>query len=1359
MRWPLPLLSCIIALPLAVPATAEIVVAGWIEGGGAAAAEVTLEAVPNGFERTRLRLAGALGPPPVGRAEPDEKGFFELAVPAPGMWRVVVAAPGAAVMEYRLEPLVESRELPPLRLAPAVSFELRVVDPRGRPRQAAVGAYSLSRGRSQDWRTSARLLRSDEQGIAVLLAGKGETLRVEARAEGFAPVSIDVGEPVSEGAWMEVRLRPGATGTVTVEGSRGRPAAGAIAFQGSGLLPFGATDEAGRLELTIDPSQPLRCASADGGTGGAELDFEGAAKVRLEPPRTIRGRILDAATREVLPDALVWAVRGWLAETDNRGGFELVTPAQGRIAVRAVAAGYGLEVQRNEARPGEEVALALPPVGALAGVVVDGEGEALAGVEVRIVQEMQVAPALSGSYRRWSGAHSRRGRSSPGGRFRISGLLSGVRYELLFEKPGFAPRSLQAELPRAGEPRRELRVVLAAGRRGVGRVVDEADAPVAGAEVRLLPALPAQRMRLSGMHAGRGDGVPSAQASDAEGRFTIPDLAAGRYDLEVLAAGFAPASVPGVQVAEGEGAVDLGTVILVAGATVEGEVRDPQGTAIAGAEIRVQSSGGAGFRSVASGGDGPAATSDAAGRFEIVDQRPGKRLALAVTKAGYSSSLVSGVEAPTSEPLEVVLRPAARLAGRVVDERQRPIAGAYVSAMMQRSMIRGRRQRPAETDAEGRFEIADVEPGTLMLHAQAAGYQQGQLTGLEVPAGGELAGLEIVLRPGATVEGRVRDAAGEPVAGVKVGVVRMREGSYSSHSSGSESDAEGRYRVEGLAPGPVTVTAEVGGQRRASKQLEVRPGRQTVDLVLEEGLEVAGRVVDPAAEPVAGALVSLDPSGDVSHRVFYPGSAQPVTSGADGGFRFIGVPAGRYSLGAIAEGFARLQRGEAVVVDGFDVTGLTLHLERGATLSGRVSGADLDELASIVLHVYGPDGDMRRARVDYEGRYRVESLGHGVWQVQARSTASGRRVAASVVVAEGASEVELDLELGTGFTLSGVALADGAPLVGARIFATGEERNMGQAMTDSQGRFRIEQLAAGSYQVVLSSSDGSISHMQVVEIAGDREITLEIASGSVAGLVLDGIGGQPLAHAQVVLERLDPAPQAAWPQRMFGGRAESDSQGRFRLRHVREGSWRLVASREGYGPAEVAIEVRGGLGVEGLELRLQPAEGITFEVALPGGAPAREVQAAVLAATGRRLVGGRYQAGEQGRFRISMVPAGSWELLLQAGGSAASRHPFIAPGHLGRLQLSPGGALHLVVTELEGSSEMTTLALTGPDGRLFQNPAAFGPQGEWPMAGGTADVPHLPPGPWSFTVRHVDGRRWSGSATIVAGATAQARLP
>src|SRR6185295_6393320 len=100
------------------------------------------------------------------------------------------------------------------------------------------------------------------------------------------------------------------------------------------------------------------------------------------------------------------------------------------------------------------------------------------------------------------------------------------------------------------------------------------------------------------------------------------------------------------------------------------------------------------------------------GAFFIPDLAAGERVALEISRPGYASASLSGIEAPTSRPISIVLRRVSRLSGRVVDEDGQgiPFSEVFLTGSP------GNATSVLSADGEGSF-AADVAPGVVDLAA------------------------------------------------------------------------------------------------------------------------------------------------------------------------------------------------------------------------------------------------------------------------------------------------------------------------------------------------------------------------------------------------------------------------------------------------------------------------------------------------------------------------------------------------------------------------------------------------------------------------------------------------------------------
>ena len=166
------------------------------------------------------------------------------------------------------------------------------------------------------------------------------------------------------------------------------------------------------------------------------------------------------------------------------------------------------------------------------------------------------------------------------------------------------------------------------------------------------------------------------------------------------------------------------------------------------------------------------------------------------------------------------------LEGTIKGPDGKPVGGALVSA----APTVGRGDEPARTsrtDAAGHFKIALASSDPHDIRVEARGLAAVRLD--KVRPGQSIV---VTLGRGRTIEGTVRDDGGQPIAEARV-TARADRGLDSSvwePGAGAvlaTSDARGRFRLEGVAPGLHTLNATARGYGRSHEaQRASRRGRR-----------------------------------------------------------------------------------------------------------------------------------------------------------------------------------------------------------------------------------------------------------------------------------------------------------------------------------------------------------------------------------------------------------------------------------------------------------------------------------------------------------------------------------------------------
>jgi hypothetical protein len=275
------------------------------------------------------------------------------------------------------------------------------------------------------------------------------------------------------------------------------------------------------------------------------------------------------------------------------------------------------------------------------------------------------------------------------------------------------------------------------------------------------------------------------------------------------------------------------------------------------------------------------------------------------------------------------LTPALDAEGLVIDAQRNPVAGAKVRLLGgPPSELLGDTPAVWTTGRDGKFTFQAGDDGVLEAsHRGARG-----LASVEWYRG---ARLPVVIQIGraapldATITGHVRDATGAPVAAA---VVRAAPSAPSIVASTvfATSGADGSFTLVGVDHAAYDVTAELD-DRLPAVRANVLGGARNVDLVIDAGLALAGRVVDRRGAPVPAFTVVVCWRTGVAHAI------AATTSVIDPQGRFaLRVRPGDYELIAQGRGCAH----SAPTLASAGATELQLVVDGGPPLSGRVIASD-----------------------------------------------------------------------------------------------------------------------------------------------------------------------------------------------------------------------------------------------------------------------------------------------------------------------------------------------------------------------------------------------------------------------------------
>ncbi len=619
-------------------------------------------------------------------------------------------------------------------------------------------------------------------------------------------------------------------------------------------------------------------------------------------------------------------------------------------------------------------------------------------------------------------------------------------------------------------------------------VTDRVGQPVAGAVVTV---------ELREAEEGDDHGFPVSANTDEAGEARFTELPFGRYFVQAEGEKQAASDSSRLSAAHALWNVDL---VLKPAASIEGKVVNAEGAPVSGAalsllDVRVGKS------------KNGTAISGEDGHFALTSVPLGK-YKLQTVAAGYAPALSEEV-AIGGALVTVVLDQGGRVTGVVRQVANRALVPDVAIKMVADDFVE--LEFKAASDAKGEFVLENVPAGVLLISSDAITQAFSPPETMVKLAAGETVPVELLVDTSARVTGRVYDSTtNEPIAGAQVTARVPDSVSYSWISK--PTDAEGRYELTGLTPGPIDVSmAQLPriygrGVSAYKEEIELQPGQlmENVDLSVDSGLMLCGVVVNEKDEPVAGAEVSMGRSAD-------PDSGfEETSSDADGTFCFPNVPLGGGDVSpegtepavVILEANSRGMRSDPVEVQdpAAEVRLKLLPLPKGVIAGVVVDDKGKPAMATVTLrHPYVDNTfDRRLGRTDVDGHFLFQDLAAGDFEIWTKADngsgyVSGTKLALSLSLAAGQRVTDLRVVLTGAGAVTGVLKdATGAPLphVSVEVWDLDKRDYVAGAFTDREGRFNITGLEGTNLEVrPRDDSTGGYWHIPV-KPGDELDITL-----------------------------------------------------------------------------------------------------------------------------------------------------------------------------------------------------------------------------------------------------------------------------
>ncbi len=547
-----------------------------------------------------------------------------------------------------------------------------------------------------------------------------------------------------------------------------------------------------------------------------------------------------------------------------------------------------------------------------------------------------------------------------------------------------------------------------------------------------------------------------------------------------------------------------------------------------------------------------------------------------------------------------------------------------------------------ETGTDGRVRLS-IPPGRIFLDVSAQSYTDGQATGIAPGT------LEIRLRPGAEIYGRVTLPDGKPV---KIGFVNAEPLNEDTHLSKDKMIGDdGNYQIGGLEPGRYRVSSKQPGAS-AEKLIKLQEAETLrIDLKLEPRASVRGRVFLSDGAPCSTPDVMLK-RREREVRLYHVRKSPPGQVLAEA------VPPGTYQVQASCDGPEYPQ--PELIVKTQAIEGLRFEVPAPAQLRCTITNQEGAPVQDATLTAYfKANAGIRDGRSNAEGQV-VLSLESGQWDLTTKHRDYLHQRTAIEI--SGRPIPNCHIQLSKAETLEVWVTSEGKPVDKAQVSSFSVYRE-----TDGSGRAVLSPIKPGKQKITarLPGPRPSREQKKVFTIKPQKKNQLRFEfpalKARIWGDVFDA-EGTPVVEADVYAISVD----TRFPfvnRRREGQRTRSTDRGNFELRALGEGPYLIMAEKPGYGRVVKTVSPS-----RSIRLKLGGETTVEGSVLLPDGSPAESFELFLIEEKSFVLRKERLTSAG-GTFSLDHIPFGDYVIAAKQGKALLNQQRIHVEQNMGKVQI------------------------------------------------------------------------------------------
>lgn len=490
------------------------------------------------------------------------------------------------------------------------------------------------------------------------------------------------------------------------------------------------------------------------------------------------------------------------------------------------------------------------------------------------------------------------------------------------------------------------------------------------------------------------------------------------------------------------------------------------------------------------------------------------------------------------------------------------------------------------TSTPGGNDAAVTAIGSYTYYVTKAGYFGATASGVSLTADETVVTQNVVMTPGSTVSGTIRDSNGAAIADATVTLTKSVFGAAYSTTT----DASGAFTVSaydltnygGSAVADYSVSVSKSGYITKTGTVSITADASALtgyDYTLISAGAISGTITTSAGAGLGGVLVTANDGF---------GNSYSATTDASGVYTLVSLsPSSRYTLTMTKTNYVGQKLYNVAAVSAATTTGKNASLPAAKAFSGTIlAKSGNTPIEGAVVSIFKRN-KTRTEIADFsyttksDGSYTFQNVSPGKYRVKVTKNGYVMVIQDSLTITDNVTGKNFSMDLGG--SIYGRLTSDSTVVSGADVavyaLKNGKEVSWTSVTSDENGYYLVTGLKKGTYRLKVTTTEYVAKIINVAVKTGTQATkNLSLASaGSVSGYITDKETGLPVS----ALVKVVGSAVTAW----------SDANGYFILDGLAPGNRRVYAVSAYYDTAaQQSVAISKGKVKTGITFSLSPKQ-------------------------------------------------------------------------------------------------------------------------------------------------------------------------